>query len=116
MAAEPFNSLGGYSVGIPSVAVVDSNGNVITNVLTSGNVAANTVYASYYKYANGQPFEGGGNPGGASGTLQFNNAGTLGGVPNTSWNGNLLTLGDISNVSILGGTAGYFLQTEATVY
>ena len=112
MAAEPFNSLGGYSVGIPSVAVVDSNGNVITNVLTSGNVAANTVYASYYKYANGQPFEGGGSPGGASGTLQFNNAGSLGGVPNTSWNGNLLTLGDISNVSILGGTAGYFLQTD----
>ena len=54
MAAEYFNSLGGFSVGLPEVPVIDANGNVITNVLTNGNVFANVVYATYYKFANGQ--------------------------------------------------------------
>ena len=29
MAAEEFNSLGGYSVGIPPVPVIDANGNLM---------------------------------------------------------------------------------------
>lgn len=53
MAAQPFNSIGGFSTGIPEVVIVDSSGNVVTNVLTSGNVAATTVYAGSYKLANG---------------------------------------------------------------
>lgn len=53
MAAQPFNSIGGFSTGIPEVVIVDSSGNVVTNVLTSGNVAASTVYAGSYKLANG---------------------------------------------------------------
>jgi len=54
MAAEPFNSLGGYSVGIPAVQVVDANGNIITNVnFANGNVTANRVFANSYLYANG---------------------------------------------------------------
>lgn len=110
MAVELFNSLGGYSVGIPPVPVVDGNGNVITNVLTTGNVSANTVYATYYKYANGQPFTP---PAAGSNTqLQFNNNGLFGGIPNVTWNGNILTLGDITALSIGGGDNGYFLQTD----
>ena len=31
MAAEPFNSLGGFTVGIPPVSIVDESGNIITN-------------------------------------------------------------------------------------
>lgn len=110
MSAEPFNSQGGYSSGIPPVQVIDSNGNVITNVLTTGNVTANVVYATYYKYSNGQPFTG--SAGGNSGQLQFNNAGTLGGIPNVTFSGNILTLGDVSTLSISGGLNGYFLQTD----
>ncbi len=114
MAAEYFNSLGGFSAGLPEVPVIDANGNVITNVLTNGNVFANVVYATYYKWANGQPFSGGGNstPGGSNTQLQYNNNGTFAGIPNVTWNGNILSLGNVSALSISGGTPGYFLQTD----
>lgn len=114
MAAEYFNSLGGFSAGLPEVPVIDANGNVVTNVLTNGNVFANVVYATYYKYANGQPFSGGGNgvPGGTNTQLQFNNNGSFAGIPNVTWNGNILSLGSISSLSIGGGVDGYFLQTD----
>lgn len=110
MAAEPFNSLGGYSAGIPPVQVIDSNGNVVTNVLTTGNVTANVFYATYYKYSNGAPFVP--PAAGNNGQLQYNNQGSFAGVPNVSWNGNTLNLGDISALSIGGGLNGYFLQTD----
>ena len=112
MTANYFNSLGGFSVGIPEVPLADANGNIITNVLTSGNVAANVVYASYYKYANGQPLNS--TPGGANTQLQYNNNGAFAGIPNATWNGTVLTLGNVSNVSIRGGVNGYFLQTDGT--
>jgi hypothetical protein len=51
-------------------------------------------------------------PGGANGTLQYNNAGVMGGVANTNYDGSNLTLGDVSNVRINGGVNGYFLQTD----
>lgn len=110
MSVENFNSFGGYSTGIPPVSVIDASGNVVTNVLTTGNVAANVVYAAYYKYSNGQPLTS--IPGGSTTQLQFNNAGAFGGIPNVTWNGSLLSLGDLANVSIDGGVGGYFLQTD----
>lgn len=140
MAAELFNSLGGFSAGIPAVEVVDSNGNVVTNVLTTGNVAANNVYATHYYWANGQPFSGGGSgngvPGGNTGELQFNNAGNFGASPALTFSttNNILTtanlsvtnsteltnvavtgsanLGPVGNITITGGTAGYVLSTD----
>ena len=111
MAAELFNSLGGYSVGIPPVAIVDANGNVVTNVLTpTGNVAANVIYANSYYYSNGQPFNA--SAGGANTQLQFNANGVFGGIPNVTWNGSILSLGDITALNIGGGIDGYFLQTD----
>ncbi len=115
MSSEPFNSLGGFSVNIPPIQVIDSNGNVITNVLAlSGNVAANAVYSNNYFYANGQPFTGGNaaDPGGPNTALQFNSNGAFGGIPNVTWNGNILSLGNVSAVSIGGGQNGYFLRTN----
>mgnify|MGYP003349485326 CR=1 FL=1 len=77
MAADLFNSLTGYSVGIPAVTVVDSTGNVVSNFLNlSGNVSANKIYANTYFYSNGQPFNA--NPGGSNTQLQYNNEGQLG--------------------------------------
>ena len=53
MAAEPFNSLGGFTVGIPPVSIVDESGNIITNVnFADGNVTANRVFANIYNYSN----------------------------------------------------------------
>ena len=112
MAAEYFNSLGGFSVGLPEIPVIDANGNVITNVNTTGNVTANVVYATYYRWANGQPFNS--NPGGSSTPLQYNNNGSFAGIPDVTYSGGNLNLGNISNVKILGGTNGYVLQTDGT--
>lgn len=113
MAAEPFNSLAGYTVGIPPVEVIDSNGNIVSNFLNlSGNVSANKVYANSYFYANGQPFNA--NPGGSNTQLQFNNNGALGGIPNVTFDGTILNLGDITTLSIGGGENGYFLQTDGS--
>ncbi len=111
MASELFNTLGGYSVGIPAVTVIDSNGNVVSNFLNlSGNVAANNVYSNNFYYANGQPFTAA--AGGSNTQLQFNNNGVLGGIAGATWNGNILSLGSVSNLSIGGGSAGYILQTN----
>ena len=38
MAADPFNSVGGYTIGIPPVTVIDSNGNI-----TGNNIVSNTI-------------------------------------------------------------------------
>lgn len=110
MSSDPFNSLGGFSVGIPPVTIVNANGNIVTNVNTTGNVLANTVYSTYYKWANGVPFTG--IPGGTFGQVQFNNNGSFSGMPGVSWDGGNLALGAVSNVRITGGTAGQFLQTN----
>lgn len=111
MASELFNTLSGYSVGIPAIEVIDSNGNVVSNFLNlSGNVSANKVYSNNYYYSNGQPFNA--NPGGSNTQLQFNNNGVLGGIANVTWNGSNLSLGNVGNIKIGGGTNGYVLQTD----
>lgn len=111
MAADPFNSIAGYTAGIPAVSVIDGNGNVVSNFLNlSGNVSANNVYADHFYWANGIPFSS--PPGGSNTQLQYNNNGTLGGITGVTWNGNLLNLGNVSALSIGGGLNGYFLQTD----
>lgn len=129
MAAEYFNSLGGYSVGIPAIEVIDSNGNVISNFNNlSGNVSANKIYANSFYYANGEPFTGGsgnGTVGGGNSTVQYNNLGNFGGsagftfnsetllltVPNVNVTGTA-NLGPAENVVITGGVPGYILSTD----
>jgi hypothetical protein len=109
MAAETFNSLGGYSIGIPANTVIDANGNV---------------YASNYYYSNGAPFTGTG-VAGSNTQVQFNNNGNLGASSALTFNSatstltatkinisQLANLGDIGNITILGGNNGYFLQTD----
>jgi hypothetical protein len=36
--SDPFNAVGGISVGIPAIQVIDSNGNVITSNLSVANI------------------------------------------------------------------------------
>lgn len=111
MSAEQFNSLGGFSVGIPPIPIADANGNLVSNFNNlSGNVSANKVYANTYYYANGQPFNA--SPGGNTTQLQFNNNGVLGGIPGVTYSSNVLSLGNVSNLRILGGQNGYYLQTD----
>lgn len=122
--ATPFNALGGFSVGIPPEVVIDSTGNVVNNVnAPNSNVTANRVFANAFLYANGAPLSIG--AAGANTQVQYNNAGLLGASSAFTFNsatslltvsklqvGNTANLGNISNVVILGGTNGYFLQTD----
>ena len=122
--ATPFNALGGFSVGIPPEVVIDSTGNVVNNVnAPNSNVTANRVFANAFLYANGDPLSIG--AAGANTQVQYNNAGLLGASSAFTFNsatslltvsklqvGNTANLGNISNVVILGGTNGYFLQTD----
>jgi hypothetical protein len=113
MASEIFNTLTGYSVGIPPVQVIDTTGNVVTNVnAPAANVTANTVYANFYRYANGVSFATA--SGGNNTQLQYNNSGAFAGIPNVTWNGNALSLGNVSTVKLAGGINGYFLQTDGS--
>lgn len=124
--SEPFNTLGGYSVGIPPELVIDADGNVVNNVnAPNSNVTANRVFANAYLYANGQPLSIGAS--GSNTQVQYNNNGLLGASSAFTFNSstNLLTvtklqvgsnanLGNVANIVILGGTNGYFLQTDGT--
>lgn len=120
MASEPFNSLSGYTVGIPPVPVIDSTGTVVGNVNTD-YVLANTILTDNLRYANGQSYV----PIGANTQVIYNSNGAFGSSSNftfnsttnflTSQNLNILgitSLGDVANVSILGGLNGYVLQTD----
>ena len=59
MAAEPFNSAGGYTIGIPPISIIDSNGNITApyanisgnldvgeNIVAVGNISATTFYGN----------------------------------------------------------------------
>lgn len=123
MSAEAFNSLAGYSVGIPPIPVIDANGNLVTNVLTVGNVTAGNIYSDNYRFANGQPLSV--YPAGSNTQVQFNNNGSFGASGNLTFDittgtlvatnfavGNRANLGNVGNVTILGGSTGYVLRTD----
>lgn len=126
MSAEPFNTLGGYTVGIPPELVIDETGNVVNNVnAPAANVTANKVYANYYLWANGVSIIQ--NAAGTNTQVQFNNAGNFGASAAFTFNSssnllsvqnvqvsNVSNLGNVTNVRILGGINGYFLQTDGT--
>lgn len=98
MAAESFNSLGGYSVGIPPTPVINSNGSAtFTSVTVSGQSTLGPVgnvhilggENGYYLQtdgtgnltwaAGGGSNGGNGSPGGANSQVQFNDNGNFAG-------------------------------------
>ena len=124
MAADKFNSLTGYSVGLPPIDTIAANGNIVTNHnYPAGNVTSNKIYANNYYYANGAAFSS--DPAGANTEIQFNNNGVFGASANlvfdtatdklTVRNATVVgetVLGDVQTVTILGGVNGYVLQTD----
>lgn len=128
MAAEPFNSLGGITVGIPAVNIVDANGNIVTNVnFADGNVTANRVFANSYLLANGDPALGatgatgaGGAVGATGGVGATGAAGQQGATgPEVDWantlptyTGNIgqLSFADSNTYTLLAGGNGAYLK------
>ena len=102
--------------GNANVLIVNSTGaNVIGNVATTGILTDN------YYYANGQPLDVGGAPGGSNTQIQFNNTGEFGGSANLTFDSatNLLTLnGNIaaSNANLGNtATANYLVSSSGCV-
>ena len=98
MSAQPFNSQGGYTSGIPPIPVIDINGNVTTNVVTTGNVIANVIFSNDLNVSKKVTFSDVSNVkilGGSSGQIL-----TTDGFGNLSW-----SAGNITSITGDGGTA-----------
>jgi hypothetical protein len=115
MAFEPFGLVGGLSVGIPPILVIDDNGiatlngltvSGITNLGPTGNIIITGGENGYFLQTDGEGRltwapggnGGGGNgiPGGSNTQVQFNNAGNFGGDAGFTYN-------SISNVLSVSG-------------
>ena len=100
MAFEPFGLVGGLSVGIPPIVVIDDNGIAtlngltvtgITNLGPTGNIIITGGENGYFLQtdglgqltwaAGGNGGSGNGTPGGSNTQVQYNNAGEFGGDP-----------------------------------
>ena len=46
MAANPFNSVGGYTIAIPPVTIIDGNGNVSANAITANDIDVANIVSS----------------------------------------------------------------------
>lgn len=46
MAANPFNSVGGYTIGIPPTTVIDSNGNINAGTITASDITVDNITSS----------------------------------------------------------------------
>ena len=108
--------------GTANVLIVAEYGiNIDGTVSATGNAAVSGILTDNYYYANGQPLDVGGNPGGSNTYVQFNNDGEFGGSANLTFNSttSLLTLnGNIaaSNAN-LGNlvTANYLVASGGCV-
>ena len=111
MAFEPFNSVGGYTVGIPPIPIINENGvatlnglqvSGLSNLGSVGNVRILGGTSGYYLQTNGSgnltwaPGGGSGNgtPGGSNTQVQFNDAGNFGGAAGFTYDSinNILTV------------------------
>lgn len=94
--------------GVANVLIVTTAGANLTGNLTTGGVKTDNLY-----YANGNPYDLGGNPAGSNTQIQFNNANAFGGSANLTFNNstNILELVgtikatnlDITGNGIIGG-------------
>lgn len=87
MAADPFNSAGGYSVGIPPMLIIDENGNitspraVIANVSIVGDtIITGNVQASVFSGSFKGDIQGNVVVAGENGMIMYNTNGNLGAV------------------------------------
>ena len=128
MAAEAFNSLGGYTVGIPPTTVINENGaatfsSIVVSGFSSlgsvGNVFITGGENGYFLQTDGtgnltwSPAtgnSGNGNPGGANSQVQFNDAGNFGGDAG-------FTYDNVNNVlSVTGNIASYNFIASSNIY
>jgi hypothetical protein len=126
MAVDPFNSVGGYTVGIPPIPIIDSNGNLTVNKATigdvlisgdqvvTGNIFANTFIGSFEGQISGQiqvP--------GADTDVVFNKEGQAHASPNLTYdyNNSVLTVdGDLHANSFTLGVGTNEFSTSSVMF
>ena len=128
MAAEAFNSLGGYSVGIPPTSVINENGAAsFSSISVSGFSALGSVgNVKIFGGENGYFLQtdgtgnltwtagtgngGNGSPGGSNSQVQFNDAGDFGGDAG-------FTYDKINNVlAVTGNIVSYNYSSSGNIY
>lgn len=80
----------------------------------SGNVLTGGILTDHYYYANGQPLDFGGNPGGSNTQIQFNNNGEFGGSANLTFDfatNNLSVSGNITGETLISNNGCITLDT-----
>jgi hypothetical protein len=120
MAFEPFNSVGGYTVGIPPTPIINENGvatlnglqvSGLSNLGSVGNVRILGGTSGYYLQTNGLgnltwvPSGGNVTPGGSNTQVQFNDAGNFGGDAGFTYDSinNILSVsGNIISTNFVG--------------
>ena len=81
MAIKALNSVAGFSVGEVPANIILANGDITSNNGTfTANISAGNVLTNNLLYANGNPWDIGGIPGGSNTQIQFNDAGEFGGL------------------------------------
>lgn len=102
--------------GIANVMVVSNSGATV-----SGNIATTGIKTDNIYYANGSPYNFGGDPGGANTQLQFNNNETFGGSANLTFNsstnvmtlGGNLTVGNVTGANLV--SANYLISNSGCI-
>ena len=121
MAIKALNSVAGFSVGEVPANIILANGDITSNNGSfTANISAGNVLTNNLLYANGNPWDIGGIPGGSNTQIQFNDTGEFGGSANFTFNQstNVLTVtGNIAGTNVNAGnllTANFLTGTLTT--
>ena len=121
MAIKALNSVAGFSVGEVPANIILANGDITSgNGTFTANISAGNVKTNNLLYANGNPWDIGGIPGGNNTEVQFNDIGEFGGNSNFTFNkttGVLTVTGNIAGGNINAGnllTANFLTGTLTT--
>ena len=89
--------------------------NVAGTLSSTGNAAVSGILTDNYYYANGQPLDVGGNPGGANTNIQFNNNGEFGGSANFTFNSSTNVLTVVGNIDASNANLGNIVTANYLV-
>jgi hypothetical protein len=126
MAADAFNSVGGYTIGIPPVPFIDANGNLTVNEATIGNVTitgnqvvTGNIVANYFVGSFSGNISGNLTAPGESGWILFNEVGQAAADQNLvydSANAQLIVTGTVVANSYVVGTGSSEFSTTSTLF
>ena len=113
MAIKALNSVAGFSVGEIPANIILANGDITSgNGTFTANISAGNVLTNNLLYANGNPWDIGGIPGGSNTQIQFNDVGEFGGSANFTFNKTTSVLTVTGNIAGTNVNAGNLLTAN----